>query len=68
MKAVRVCGRENKISLEWHMASGFQGAGTEDLDIYPMILHNPKCSGAVEGTLERETSTRRPSSQTLPAE
>lgn len=32
------------------MASGFQGAGIEDLDIYPMILHNPNCSGAVEGT------------------
>lgn len=50
------------------MVSGLHGAGTEDLDIYPGILHNPSCSGAVEGTLEHETSTMKPSSQTLPTE
>lgn len=46
----------------------FQGAGKGDLDIYSMILHSPKCSAAVEGTLECQTSAVRPSSQTLPTE
>lgn len=60
---------EKEVSSDWQKESWFwEGAGKEEFDIYPKILRSLDCDVPAEGTLTCETSTMRPSSQTLPTE
>jgi hypothetical protein len=60
---------ESEISMERQLELWFwEGKGKENEDIYPNILCSPVADVVVERTLECETSTMKPSSQTLPTE